>query len=377
MARFTPQILSFSSQQPMYLNPSLSSHDAAFTPLSGLAPASFDSISNLSRETFSQTQYTMFFLAECILLLSLTFAIVSFSRSSLIQKAWSFTSHGWSKRLRYQSTAPTSCSYAKAQHDFTLPPLKTGSSSKMNMGLKRLDKSNWLSIDKHYYSENRIRASQLDNNRSSVLQCLPGSEIACAEVLDLVSTFLTNRYPDSFTISATGNGETQEKRITNHLTGESFSLSNNAAPLETAARLAMEDFNILVKDEEGEYRLQASATLFPAGWRLEERIGDTMKDIHGPVPKWKEALAGCVNRYGTQIPHSSPAFHTNDTSGISTTSPPLQPWSAIQCLFKPCLSFFSPLLLLPQGTSAKRVKVLSQHLISISAANVKPSTVFP
>ena len=72
--------------------------------------------------------------------------------------------------------------------------------------------------------------------------------------------------------------------------------------METAARLAMEDFNILVKDlEMGEYLLMASATLFPAGWQLQERIGTSMANLHSPVPGWQEKLGGTVNRYSYTI----------------------------------------------------------------------------
>lgn len=49
--------------------------------------------------------------------------------------------------------------------------------------------------------------------------------------------------------------------------------------------------------ETGEYELKASATLFPAGWKLQERIGTSMANLHRPVPGWKEKLGGSVNRY--------------------------------------------------------------------------------
>jgi hypothetical protein len=60
----------------------------------------------------------------------------------------------------------------------------------------------------------------------------------------------------------------------------------------------MEDFSLLMKHPiTGEYHLQASATLFPAGWRLQERIGTSMANLHAPVPNWEEKLGRMVNRY--------------------------------------------------------------------------------
>jgi Protein of unknown function (DUF3445) len=160
------------------------------------------------------------------------------------------------------------------------------------MGLKRLDQANWLTIDSSYLEEHRVRSSLLTHDISSVLRCLPGSEAACQEVLAVVTNFLTTRFPDSFVFSGHGS----HRQIHNLLSGEFFMLQDNPRPLETAARLAMEDFNILMRDDEGKYRLQASATLFPAGWRLEERIGGTLVDLHGPVPGWKENLGCSVDR---------------------------------------------------------------------------------
>lgn len=67
----------------------------------------------------------------------------------------------------------------------------------------------------------------------------------------------------------------------------------------------MEDFNILLCDPESEdpeeWKLMASATLFPAGWKLQERIGCSMAVLHAPVPGWKEKLGKSVNRYVISI----------------------------------------------------------------------------
>jgi hypothetical protein len=192
-------------------------------------------------------------------------------------------------------------SYVQLQHNqavedqpYKLPPLKQGASTQMNMGLRKFESFNWLTIDEHYLPEHNIRSRLLSDNISSVLQCLPGSELACQEVLTMVASFLTSRYPYMFMFSGSG----RRKLIHNLQTGESFLVVDNPRPLETAARLAMEDFNLLVKDPSNqEYRLQASATLFPAGWRLEDRIGYTLTELHCPVPAWKDKLGPHVNRY--------------------------------------------------------------------------------
>jgi hypothetical protein len=184
---------------------------------------------------------------------------------------------------------------------YVFPPLKPPTSPHMTMALKRLDRGNWLAIDDTYLRAHSTRAALLRDHKPSVLACIPSSELACREVLSLVSTFLSTRYPSSFRITSSATPSlaspfAREREITNRLTGERFALDGNTEPLETAARLAMEDFNVLARDEVGEYRLMASATLFPAGWNLRERIGGTLATLHGPVPRWRERLGCNVNK---------------------------------------------------------------------------------
>jgi hypothetical protein len=180
--------------------------------------------------------------------------------------------------------------------DYQFPPLREKTSTRMAMGLKRLDESNWLTLDSKYLPEHTIRCSLLNpTSRPSVIQCLPGSEAACHEVLETVATFLTSRFPQYFTLT----GTPSEQKIHNHLSDETYTIGPKCPnPLEIAAKLSMEDFNVLIKHPKtGEYHLQASATLFPAGWKLQERIGTTMANLHAPVPQWKEKLGHNVNRY--------------------------------------------------------------------------------
>ena len=236
----------------------------------------------------------MFFLAETIILLVLAFIAFSIRRYPVFQKFWSHEPKNVSENFENAGNAYIHLAEIANNKPYEFPPLKSGTSSHMTMGLRRLKHGNWLTIDDRYLQEHTIRSVHLSQARSAVLQCLPGSESACQEALSLVSSFLAARYPAMFAF--TGRGSKQ--LIHNLKTGEKFPVVNNPQPLETAARLAMEDFNVLIKDlSNGEYRLQASATLFPAGWKLEERIGCTVAELHYPVPHWQEKLGSSVNRY--------------------------------------------------------------------------------
>ena len=205
-----------------------------------------------------------------------------------------------SRRIRKQNPPPTTYSEKDVKHaleqiePYQLPPLKVKTSTRMAMGLRRLEHSNWLTVDSNYLPEHTLRQHLLATSRPDVIQCLPPSLPACHEVLDIAVSFLTSRFPSQFSTSKTPSGLV----IHNSTTGETFPIGSQCQnPLEVAALLAMEDFNILMKDEEtGDYLLQASATLFPAGWKLQERIGTNLNCLHAPVPGWSEKLGAHVNR---------------------------------------------------------------------------------
>ena len=178
----------------------------------------------------------------------------------------------------------------------SLPQLRT-IKHKMNMGLKPCDFEFWLTIDASYDYFHKTRSELLRDYKENVLSCLPNTDIACKEVFDRVVRSLIQNYPTLFVLQGTGSNES----ICNLMTNESFYLNTNT-PLEDASRLAMDDFNILSKNpKDGQYNLVASATLFPAGWKLEERIGYPLDKLHSPVPRWKTVFRNTVDTFFDKI----------------------------------------------------------------------------
>jgi hypothetical protein len=252
---------------------------------------------------FSQAPFAVQFyimitiIIAAVLILTISIALTTHRITS--RKSW------W-RTQQYTTIFPHSQDYrrpsiGKTEHNilqdvkpYQFPPLRERTSTKMAMGLKRLDIDNWLTLDSHYLPEHDLRSELFKTKKANVIQCLEGSEEACYEVLEVVSSFMVTRFPQHFTLTHLSG----EPAVYNHLTDETFLVGRKCPnPLETAARLAMEDFNILMKNPvTGEYHLQASATLFPAGWKIQERIGYSMARLHGPVPQWKEKVGDHVNR---------------------------------------------------------------------------------
>ncbi|KAF2271862.1 uncharacterized protein EI97DRAFT_427448 [Westerdykella ornata] len=189
-------------------------------------------------------------------------------------------------------------------NEYKLPPFRSDPPKNyMTMGLQKLDPSTWLLVDETYTSFFAARSHLLATKRPEVICTVSGPEVeaACEELLREVVGFLTEAYPDKFDVVERSRGV---KVVRNRIVGEEFRLQKpwDRHPLEVCARLAMEDFNILQRSNStGEHRLVASATLFPAGWRLRDRIGKSVTDLHGPVPLWKGKLSAPVEHYFTRL----------------------------------------------------------------------------
>lgn len=134
------------------------------------------------------------------------------------------------------------------------PKFKPTGKWHLTMNLRRPELERWLEVDDQYLLDHGVRSNLLDNQKSAVLQCRPGSEAACAEVLELVVQNLTTNYPDKYRAWPSPSNVEMVEIVA---TGEFFRVAApfEMEPLEVAARLAVEDFNILIKGQADEHTL--------------------------------------------------------------------------------------------------------------------------
>lgn len=142
-------------------------------------------------------------------------------------------------------------------------PIKGRERYRVMMDIRRLDDRNWLTLDKRYPEEHKVRTKLLDEEKDQVLQCLPETDEACAEALEEVVGFLCWRYPGMYERKCCGETST----VHNKMTGEAFTYGGRddrggtgtsgeqLGPLEIAARLAMEDLSVLMTNPNDEYYL--------------------------------------------------------------------------------------------------------------------------
>jgi hypothetical protein len=147
-----------------------------------------------------------------------------------------------------------------------------GSSKLFQIGLKPLDPADWIDVDDRLadYLDEKQRLIAADLGEVFVAEA--GAEPAQSEVLRLLVGYLPERFPDIYR----RDGGTMDAA------GRRVDLADGP-PLLTAARLVQEDLVVLQRDAAG-WRLTAGVVCFPSSWRVRDKFGRPVEEIHGPVP---------------------------------------------------------------------------------------------
>ena len=174
---------------------------------------------------------------------------------------------------------------------------------RMAMGLLACDPDDLIELDENYPADLAERRRLLDSRHGEVFAALPGSEAACAKVLTRLADLLPRRFPGWF--AADGGW------LDNRLTGERWNLADPGLhPLELAGRLVQEDLCVLQPGPDGPV-LTAAVLCFPSRWRLADKIGRPLAEVHGPVPIYPEKLAKPVDRFIGQLRPGKPVQRLN------------------------------------------------------------------
>lgn len=160
---------------------------------------------------------------------------------------------------------------------------------RMAMGLTACPADDLVELDERYLDEMAERRELLASRHHDVFATTPGSEAARAEVLELIAALLPRRHPDWFA--------REGPVLHNRLTGEGWDLANpEHDPLELAGRLVQEDLCVI--DASGAAPVLAAAILCaPTSWRLREKIGLPLAEVHVPVPMYADRLSAAVDRF--------------------------------------------------------------------------------
>jgi hypothetical protein len=131
---------------------------------------------------------------------------------------------------------------------------------------------------------------RLEERGSKVVKTAPSALPAAVELLSELTSYLPQRYPSLFqsTNNETGKG------MRNLVTGEVFTVDGDGCerngvkedPMSLCARMVQDDLAIMVEGGDGMYYFLAGAILLAGFWRLQDKFGMGLSEIHtsGDVP---------------------------------------------------------------------------------------------
>ncbi|VDC06240.1 unnamed protein product [Peniophora sp. CBMAI 1063] len=200
-------------------------------------------------------------------------------------------------------------------------PFKPGTYH-VTMGIRNMNWNDWIELDSQFLEWHRIRSERITARGSQLIHVLPdrpivrGAQPAAEELVQELSEFLVRRYPSMYSVtrdeSVDGwNGAGKVTTVTILPTKETYDVS--VEPMRVAALLIPDDLAILIKGQDGQYYLQGGAIIVPGTWRLKDKIGMPLDEIHitGEVPYYKEKLQLSMNRFFSRLPVDKPVVRNN------------------------------------------------------------------
>lgn len=178
-----------------------------------------------------------------------------------------------------------------------------GSSKPFGIGLKPLDPNYWIEADQHLEHYLCEKDRLYDADPGAVFCALPDTDDATKEVLDRLVTHLAGNHQMSHRIDGTHVHIGNSGRVVN--------IADDTVPiLWRAARLVQEDL-CLMRRHVDSWRLAAAALAFPSSWKLADKIGRPMADIHAPVPGFAGRMAQIIERIFDNLDDAQPVVRFN------------------------------------------------------------------
>lgn len=174
---------------------------------------------------------------------------------------------------------------------------------KLAIGLQPLDLQDWIEVDDHFVEHLHLKHHLLQTRHSDLYAGLPESLAGQQAVLDLLVDHLLTLFPQIYA----RRGDT----LVNLKSDQQWSLVSFAhAPLDLAGRVVQEDL-LLMQPGAGGYCLTAGSLCFPSHWRLRDKLGLPLGQIHQPVPGYAQQLERRVDQIFERFKIDRPGWRLN------------------------------------------------------------------
>ncbi|KAI4125247.1 MAG: hypothetical protein LQ338_004371 [Usnochroma carphineum] len=178
----------------------------------------------------------------------------------------------------------------------------------ITMGLRTMQWDEWIELDNHYLRYHGDKKRRIEERGDKCCRTAPEAYDGAIELLEELCSYLPQRYPSLFRSTATG--------IHNLLTHETFDITTRPLPedpMAMAGRLIQDDLAIMFEKPDGQYYLLAGAILLAGFWRLSDKFGMPLSEIHtsGDVPGFKTKLEKGMMNFFRRVQPANPVLRNN------------------------------------------------------------------
>jgi hypothetical protein len=177
------------------------------------------------------------------------------------------------------------------------------------MGIRKMSWDEWIEMDSNFIRYHDAKVVELEKDVKSRVNYVDNepTRMACFEVLEELTQYLTHRYPEVFQL----HGNT----LSNTVTREKFQYpaSTPTEAMVTAAKLVQDDLVVMVLNDDGQYHIDAGAVCLPGFWRLTEKFRMSLDELHieAGVPHYEEKLQKAMNRFFANMTCEKPVIRNN------------------------------------------------------------------
>jgi alpha-1,2-mannosyltransferase len=152
-------------------------------------------------------------------------------------------------------------------------PFRYGPKYNITMGLRTMNWDEWIELDNQYPKFHADKKRRIEEPSPQVFD-------GAVELLEELCGYLPERYPSIF--------RKTEHGMVNLFADETFDIrkdvltmnGNREDPMQMAARMVQDDLAIMFEKEDGQMYLLAGAVLLAGFWRLQDKLGMSLDEIH-------------------------------------------------------------------------------------------------
>lgn len=178
----------------------------------------------------------------------------------------------------------------------------------VTMGLRSMPWDSWIELDCEYPKFHALKAERISSRGEKCCRTAPEAFDGALELVEEFCDYLPQRYPKLYKKTAVG--------MDNIVTGEKFNIVERPLkedPMAMAARMVQDDLALMFEGKDGQYYFKAGAILLAGFWRLEDKFGMPLSEIHtsGDVPLFKEKLEKGMLNFFRRLKPDAPMCRNN------------------------------------------------------------------